>query len=78
MRKIPRRVQVGGKWFDVRSGWANKLELYEYMKSPQYTASEPYAHINNLFFVYDSGGSKVGEFHTDNRTWTGSVGGFEL
>ena len=77
-RKIPRRVQVGGTWFDVREGWAGKLELHEYMKAPQYTADEPYVHITNLFFVYSTGGSKVGEFHTDNQTYSGSVNGFEM
>ena len=77
-RRIPRRVEISGKWYDVREGWAQKLELYEYMKSPEYTADEPYAHITNLFFVYNSSGNKVGEFHTDNRTCSGSVNSFEL
>jgi hypothetical protein len=76
-RRIPRRVEIGGKWYDVREGWAGKLELHEYMKSPEYTADEPYAHINNLFFVY-SNGSKVGEFHTDNRSYSGVVTDFEM
>jgi len=77
-RKIPRRVEIKNKWYDVREGWAGKLELHEYMKSPEYTANEPYAHITNLFFVYDSGGSKVGEIHTDNRSYSGVVTNFEL
>ena len=65
-RRIPRRVRINNIWYDVRSGWAGKLELYEYMKAPAYTADEPYAHITNLYFVYDAGGRKVGEFHTTN------------
>ena len=77
-RRIPRRVEVKGKWYDVRDGWAGKLELHEYMKHPEYTANEPYAHITNLFFVYDSDGNKVGEFHTDNRSHSGAVSSFEL
>ena len=77
-RKIPKRVEIRGKWYDVREGWAGKLELYEYMKYPEYTANEPYVHINNLFFVYNSSGSKVGEFHTDNKTKSGLVTNFEL
>ena len=77
-RKNPRRVEIRGKWYDVREGWAGKLELHEYMKAPEYTADEPYAHINNLFFVYDSSGSKVGEFHTENRNYSGVVTNFEL
>ena len=77
-RRIPRRVEVRGKWYDVREGWAGKLELHEFMKHPEFTADEPYAHITNLFFVYDSGGSKVGEFHTDNRNYSGAVTSFEL
>lgn len=76
-RKIPRRVEIRGKWYDVRERWAGKLELHEYMKSAEYTANEPYAHITNLFFVYDSSGNKVGEFHTDNRSFSGVVTGFD-
>jgi hypothetical protein len=74
----PKRVQIKNKWYDVREGWAGKLELFEYMKHHEYTADEPYAHVTNLFFVYNSSGSKVGEFHTDNRSWSGIVSGFEM
>ena len=77
-RRVPRRVEIKNKWFDVRSGWAGKLELHEYMKHPEFTADEPFMHITNLFFVYDSGGSKVGEFHTDNKTHSGAVTNFEI
>ena len=78
MGKIPKRVEINRTWFDVREGWAGNLELFEYMKSPQYIANEPYMHIDNLFHVYDTGGSKVGEFHTGNRTWSGSVTDLEM
>jgi hypothetical protein len=78
MRKIPKRVRVSGTWYDVREGWAGKLELHEYMKNPKYTATNPYGHIDNLFHVYDSSGSKVGEFHTTNNSRGGSVDEFEL
>lgn len=77
-RRIPRRVEINRKWYDVREGWAGKLELYEYMKSPEYIANEPYIHINNLFFVYDSSGNKVGEIHTDNKTYSGVITAFEM
>ena len=77
-RRIPRRVEINRKWYDVREGWAGKLELHEYMKHPEYTANEPYMHINNLFFVYDSSGNKVGEFHTDNRAYSGAVTDFTM
>ncbi|MCL2575947.1 MAG: hypothetical protein FWE33_05895 [Defluviitaleaceae bacterium] len=78
MTKIPRRVCISNTWFDARQGWAGKLELYEYMQAPQYTANEPFAHITNLFYVYDTYGNKVGEFHTDNMNYSGMVSGFEL
>ena len=77
-RSVPKRVEIRNKWYDVRPGWAGKLELHEYMKAPEYTADEPYAHITNLFFVYDSSGSKVGEFHTGNRSYSGVVTDFEM
>ena len=78
MGRIPRRVEIYGKWFDVREGWAGKIELFEYMKSSEYTANEPYMHIDNLFHVYNSGGSKVGEFNTDHRSYSGCVTNIEL
>lgn len=77
-KKVPKRVEINRKWYDVRSGWAGKLELHEYMKAPEFTADEPYMHINNLFFVYNSSGSKVGELHTENRTYSGVVTDFEI
>ena len=49
-----------------RVGGAGKLELYEYMKAPAYTATEPFMHITNLYHVFNASGSKVGEFHTVN------------
>ena len=78
LAKIPKRVEIYGKWYDVREGWAGKLELFEYMKSPEYTANEPFMHINNHFHVYNTSGSKVGEFHTDNRSYSGCVTNFEM
>ena len=77
-RRIPRRIKIKHKWYDVREGWAGKLELHEYMKYPEYTASEPYVHITNLFFVYDTNVNKVGEFHINNRTYSGVVNDFEM
>lgn len=77
-RRIPKRVQIDGKWLDVKEGWAGRLDLVEWMSSAKYTAREPYHHINNLFWVYDADDRKVGEFHTDNRTWSGVVAGFEM
>lgn len=77
-KKIPRRVEINHVWYDVREGWAGKLELYEYMKAPEYTADEPFMHINNLFYVYNSSGSKVGEFHTENGTREGVVDSFVM
>ena len=65
-RRVPRRVRINNIWYDVRSGWAGKLELYQYMKAPAYTADEPFANITNLYHVYNASGSKVGEFHTVN------------
>ena len=77
-RKPLRRVQINSKWHDVREGWANKLELCEYMKAPEYTADEPYAHISNLFWVYNTNGTKVGEFRTENNSCGGSVNSFVM
>jgi len=73
MEKIPRRIQIRGQWYDVRQGWAGKLEMYQPMLSTDYTATQPYVHISDLYHVYDKSGSKVGEFHVGNNTREGAV-----
>jgi len=78
MARNPSRVEIKGKWFDVKEGWAGTLELSEYMKSPEYTAKEAFAHVDNLFHVFDTNGNKVGEFHTDNNTYSGIVTGIQM
>jgi hypothetical protein len=74
---VPRRVQINGEWREVRSGWSGGLDLYAYGSPISYTAREPYAHVNGLYFVYDSSGNKVGEFHIGNRSYSGYVTGFD-
>jgi len=76
-KPIPKRVQVDGKWYDVREGWAGALNLCEW-NTPKYTAREPYAHISHLYFVYDTDGVKVGEFDINNMTCSGGVNNFEM
>ena len=61
---IPTRVRIDGKWYNTREGWAGKLELEDSGKvypTVEFTANEPYAHISNFYFVFDSNGNKVGE-----------------
>jgi predicted choloylglycine hydrolase len=77
MREIPKRVRINGTWYDVREGWAGKLELHEYMKNYDYTADNPYV-SDSVFHVYDNNGSKVGEFDTMNRCQGGCVDEFEM
>jgi len=74
---IPRRVEIYGQWYDVREGWAGTFELSAWGSPTKYTAKEPYMHIDNLFWVYDSNGNKVGEFHTTTRTYGGCVTDFQ-
>ena len=59
MSRIPKRVEVSGRWYDVREGWAGKLELHEYMKAAEYFATETM--IDGIWNVTNSNGSKVGE-----------------
>ena|GEM_PF-1024424 len=65
-KQIPKRVNINNRWYDVSEGWAGALELSEWMAPTKYIAREPYIHINGLFFVYDTEGNKVGEFHIPN------------
>ena len=75
--RIPRRVEINGQWYDVREGWAGTFELSAWGSPVKYTAKEPYNHIDNLYWVYDSSGNKVGEFHTTNGSRDGCVTGFQ-
>ena len=72
----PRRVRINSIWYDVRDGWAGKLELHEYMKAPAYFANE--TNVDGVFFVSDVNGSKVGEFDTRYADYKGSVTDLEM
>ena len=67
MSKKPRRVEINRRWYDVRDGWAGKLELHEYMKNAEYFANETM--VAGVWIVTNSSGSKVGEidmrYHKD-------------
>ena len=76
-RKKPKRVKIDGQWYDA-SEWMGSLELRSFGSPTKYKASEPYVHISNLYFVYDSNGSKIGEFSIDNRSYSGRVTDFEV
>ena len=76
-RKTPKRIEINGKWYDVRKGGTGKLELCEFMKTPEFTAEEPYAHMRNFYHVYHSCGRKIGDIHMDNRMCSGAVSNYE-
>ncbi len=79
-KRIPRRVQINGEWYDV-SEWMGGLDLVRYASPIKFTAREPFVHMTNFFYVYDAGGSKVGEFQTHEqscyRSYSGCVTGLE-
>jgi hypothetical protein len=70
---MPRRVQINGEWREVRPGMFSGFDLFAYGSPITYTASEPFAHITGLYYVYDSNRNKVGEFNTQHRTYSGCV-----
>lgn len=70
-KRVPKRLRIYKKWYDVHEGWADTLNLSEWMNSAKFTAREPYININDFYFVYDTSGIKVGEFEIPNRSyWT--------
>jgi len=77
-KRIPKRIKINEKWYDVHEGWAGTLNLSEWMNPTKYTAKEPYIHINNFYFVYDMNGVKIGEIDIANKSYKGSVTGFEM
>ena len=72
-KRIPRSVRINGETYEVQSGWAGTLNLAKWMGPIEYTAREPYAHIQNLYFVYDKNGSQVGEFDANHGSCRGCV-----
>jgi len=72
----PKRVQINGIWYTVRKPF-NTWELYAGADYPQYTMNEPYIHIRDFYWIYNSNGTQVGEIHTVNRTYSGCVQAFE-
>ena len=76
-RKIPTRIEINGKWYDVREACTGKLELYEFMKNPEFTANEPFSHMKNFYHIYHASGGRIGYIHMDNRTYSGAVSNFE-
>ena len=77
-KRIPKRIRIGEKWYNVNEGWAGTLNLSEWMSPPKFTAREPYAHTNDLYFVYDTSGVKVGEFDIFNQSYSGAVNNIEM
>jgi hypothetical protein len=76
---IPTRVKIDGKWYDAREGWAGKLELTDSGKiypTIEFTAKEPYIHMNDFWFVYDTNRKKVGEIDVPNKKCSGRVSDF--
>jgi len=76
-RRIPRRVEIHGEWYDVRQGWADSFELSAWGTTTKYTTREPFMHIDNLYYVYDSSNNQVGSFHTVNGDKNGCVTDFQ-
>ena len=76
-KKTPKRIEINGKWYDVREGWTGNLELFESMKFPEFTADEPYDHIRNFYHVYHQCGRKIGDIHMDHKMCSGAVSNYE-
>jgi hypothetical protein len=76
-RKKLKRVKINGDWYDA-SEWMGQTDLSKYGSPISYKAREPYAHISNLFYIYDKNDNKVGEIHIDNNTKSGVVDDYEV
>jgi len=77
-KKIPRKIKIDDKWYDVSSGWSGTLNMSTFNGPLEYTASEPYAHMSNFYFVYNTNGSQVGGFDANNGSTSGSVSSIEM
>ena len=72
-KKVPRSVRIKGETYEVQSGWSGNLNLAKWMGPVEYTAREPYAHMNNFYFVYDMNGNQVGEIDMNHGSCKGIV-----
>jgi hypothetical protein len=81
---IPTRVKIDGKWYNAREGWGSTTGMLELCDSgkisqiTEFTAKEPYGHMNDFYFVFDTDGNKVGEIDINNKSCSGRVGDFEI
>ncbi|MDR3001914.1 MAG: hypothetical protein LBU89_11695 [Fibromonadaceae bacterium] len=78
--RIPKRVQISGRWHEVSEAWAGTLELKEYGGPVKYKTEKPYPVLHpNVYHVRDTNGNKVGEFDTGTySSYSGSVTAIEL
>jgi len=72
----PKRVRISDQWYNVTKPFST-WELYAGADYPKYTMKEPYMHMNDFYWIYNSSGTQVGEIHTANRTYSGCVQAFE-
>jgi hypothetical protein len=77
-KQIPKRVKINDKWYNVKEDWTGALNLCEWMSPAKFTAREPYIHISDYYFIYDTNSNKIGDLHITNRTYSGYVTGFEI
>ena len=81
---IPTKVKINGKWYNTREGFGSTVGMLELSDSgkisqiTEFTAKEPYAHINDFYFVFDTDGNKVGEIDINNNKCSGCVSDFEI
>jgi hypothetical protein len=73
MSAMLKRVKINGEWYDATVGTFGGFDLYKFGSPAKFTVQEPYAHVSNLFWVYDANKNKVGEFDIQNKTCSGYV-----
>ena len=77
---FPSRVKIDDKWYDVSEGWAGTFKLRWGSGSDirEYTAKEPFAHMNDFYHVFDSNENNIGQIDIKNRSYSGLITDIEL
>jgi len=76
--KIPRRIRLNNEWYEVHEGMWSSLNLKKWMGPIEYTLKEPFAHISNLYYIYDLYDNKIGELDMNNNTYSACITEIEI
>ena len=77
-KRVFKGVTINGKTYYAHESLTGGYNLSTFGGPHEFTARIAYAHIDDLYFVYDSNGNKVGEFNTGYGRCSGAVTSIQM